>query len=151
MDRERFLQMIEAYGADPRRWPQAERAEGLRFAARETDGPTGRGLERARALDASLDAWTSAAPSLALRARIAVQGPSAAPASRALALPAGRLWISGAGLAAACAAGVLVGATFGGTGLGAGLLFQDRDAEALSGGLDGVAVFGSRLDGGTNS
>jgi hypothetical protein len=52
MDRERFEQVLDAYGADPRRWPADERAAAKAFAARNVDAAA---LQEARALDAALD------------------------------------------------------------------------------------------------
>lgn len=139
MDRERFQQMIEAYGAAPERWPAAERAEGLWFLAQTPDAA--RLIEAEQALDTQLDAWTLPPPALPLRSRItaAAQAGRGRPTWRSK-----RVWLSGAGLAAACAAGIVAGVSFGGSGIGP--LSGDRDAEALAGSLDGVAVFGSRLD-----
>ena len=55
MDRQRFDQLLEAYGADFARWPDAERDAGAAFAAAYASeiAPS---LAGARALDASLDA-----------------------------------------------------------------------------------------------
>ena len=133
MDRERFEQLIAAYGADPARWPEGERAQGLRLAARSEWAEP---LAEQRALDAALGAWSAEAPSLALRARLAAAMPDARRERR-------RWWWSGAGLAAACAAGLVVGASLGGAGPPP---TSDRDGEALTGGFGGVAVFGAPLD-----
>lgn len=56
----RFARILEAYGAEPRRWPEAERAAALAFldARPELAKPM---LEEARALDALLDAAGSGA------------------------------------------------------------------------------------------
>jgi hypothetical protein len=50
MDTERFEAIVSAYGAAPRRWPEAERAEAERF-ARDHAGA----LEEANHLDGVLD------------------------------------------------------------------------------------------------
>ena len=105
MDLVRFEQIIDAYGADPRRWPDAERTEAGGFLA---------GSEAARervaqeaALDAVLDAVPSPIPSDLLAARIL----RAAPKGRSLLDRVG--WASGAGWAAAAAAGLVLGLSVG--------------------------------------
>ena len=50
MDEARFSAILEAYGADPRRWPEAERAAAEALAATRPEL-----LRQARALDALLD------------------------------------------------------------------------------------------------
>ena len=55
MNRERFEQLLEAYGADPKRWPSAERAEGEAFAQAHADDVAAL-LREARGLDATMDA-----------------------------------------------------------------------------------------------
>lgn len=57
MDKARFEAITAAYGAEPRRWPAAERAAAEAYAARE-----GVDLSGARALDALLDAAPAPAP-----------------------------------------------------------------------------------------
>lgn len=54
MNRERFEQLLDAYGADPERWPSAERAEGGAYAAAHADEVAGL-LAEARGLDAVMD------------------------------------------------------------------------------------------------
>lgn len=140
MNRERFQQLIQAYGADPSRWPLADRAqaESLRLAdpearaAAETEG----------ALDDALDAWKPQFPTMDLRNRIL----AAAPKPRSVAPARGwrPLWLGGAGLAAACAAGVVVGAAVIAPSLANA--FPVDHAEAASSLADGVSVFGSTLD-----
>jgi hypothetical protein len=139
MDRERFERMIEAYGADPARWPEGERAVGLRFAAHAD--MTAR-LAEERALDAKLDAWKADKPSLELRARLSASMPRGARPDPK------RWWWRGAALAAACAAGIVAGVSFGGTSPAP---TTDRDAEVVATSFDGVAVFGTPLDLGTIS
>lgn len=65
MTPERFSALLEAYGADPRRWPADERAAAGRFA-------TGQKAEQAEAaaLDRLLDAATVPAPAPGLRTRV---------------------------------------------------------------------------------
>jgi hypothetical protein len=50
MDANRFDEIVAAYGADPARWPPAERAAATAFAA-------GRDLADARAVDTAIAAW----------------------------------------------------------------------------------------------
>lgn len=70
MNRDRFEQILEAYGADPRRWPDAEREAAQAFAA--ADGAEA--IKVATALDAALDlARDEAPPSDLLTARILKQ------------------------------------------------------------------------------
>jgi hypothetical protein len=75
MDRDRFKQVLEAYGADTRRWPAGERAVAAAFRLQH-------GLElkeeidEARSLDAALDSAAEQLGSLdALSARILAQAP----------------------------------------------------------------------------
>lgn len=65
----RFEAILDAYGADPARWPEAERDAALELMRREPEGAQA-ALAAARALDAALDAAPDAAPSEALRARV---------------------------------------------------------------------------------
>jgi hypothetical protein len=114
MNIQRFEQLVEAYGADPKRWPEGEReaARALAHAQAEHCGPL---LEAAHALDQALDCAPAGAPSIALRERVI----GAAPRQRAPRFGLGQgvkgsggpswLWWPSAGLAAACAAGVLFG------------------------------------------
>lgn len=101
----RACALAEAYGADIERWPEAERAAARSWRAacpEEAD----RLLREARDLDHLLDAWSAPGPADALRRQVLV--PAAATVygarRRAFVLTLG----GGAGLAAACLAGVLV-------------------------------------------
>ena len=60
LSRERFAVIVDAYGADPRRWPSAERAAAEALAA--SDAEAGAWLAEARDLDGGLDAWLDALP-----------------------------------------------------------------------------------------
>lgn len=103
---ERFEQLAEAYGGDVARWPDAER-EAAALLMAEDPSRAEAALAGARTLDAHLHAWT--APRATPRLTDAVL--SGAPAPRAAAR--WRDWLApaglGAGLAAACAAGLLLG------------------------------------------
>jgi hypothetical protein len=107
----RFRDLIDAYGADPRRWPPGERAEGEALIARSPEAAALR--QKAAALDALLDlAPAPAAPRLeaaTLAARIA-----AAPQETirpALLRFRDQFWIRAVGLAAAAIIGFVVGTT----------------------------------------
>ena len=106
MTRERFESLAEAYGGDVSRWPPEAREAAALLMTAEPEFTRG-ALARAGVLDAALDAWRPAHGGPALLDRIL----AAAPQARARRWTA---WLSpaalGAGLAAACVAGVLVGA-----------------------------------------
>ena len=110
MDEERFERLIEAYGGESARWPQAERALALRYLAATPQAHGTRAT--ARRLDQMLDAWAPPEASAGLRERIGAGQPSVRP------LRARDLWISAAGLAAACVIGLMFGAGVGAAGLG---------------------------------
>ncbi|HEX3700893.1 MAG TPA: hypothetical protein VHV27_09500 [Phenylobacterium sp.] len=105
MTHERFEALAEAFGGDVSRWTAPERdAAALLMAAEPAF--TRRVLARAGSLDAALDAWRPTPASAELAERIV----AGAPRERRRDW---RQWLSpaalGAGLAAACAAGVIVG------------------------------------------
>ena len=110
MTAERFLALVDAWGADPRRWPAEERAAAEAFAAArpEVARPA---LAEADAVDALLHASRVAAPSAALRDRVLASAVDAGLRVRR----GGRLWLDrlglalGAGWAAAACAGVVAG------------------------------------------
>lgn len=105
MNRERFEQLLEAYGADMGRWPAEERAAGEAFAAAQ-GADAADALRAARALDAALDGAASADPSPALASRILAAAPRPRVTSRGFDRRAG--WA----LAACAILGVALG--FGG-------------------------------------
>lgn len=102
---ERFEALAETYGGDVSRWPAATREAAALLMAAEPQ-LTGAILDRAGALDAALDAWHPTPASAGLVERILAVAPR-------IRRPRWLLWLSpaalGAGLAAACAAGVVVG------------------------------------------
>lgn len=114
MNAERLKTLAEAYGADPRRWPEAERARAVDFMKADS-ARAERILFEARQLDLALDASTSPRATHELREQVIAMAAGAGlrPRRRGAAFgvwPAGRLaWASGAGWAAACAAGVMFG------------------------------------------
>lgn len=74
MDRERFVALLDAYGADFRRWPAETRALAAAYAAQDTEAAAL--VSEARQLDAALDAGrTDSAPSAGLVSRILAQAP----------------------------------------------------------------------------
>lgn len=104
MGLERFERLVGAYGADPRRWPDGERVAAQTFLA---DDPEARAiLDRAAELDDWLALAPAPAPSEMLDRRVLRAAPRAKTISRFG-------WASGAGWAAAAAAGVLVGVSLG--------------------------------------
>ncbi len=76
MDRERFETLLDAYGADFRRWPPETRADAAAYAAQHTEAAAL--IAEARTLDAVLGIVGAApAPSADLTARILAQAPRA--------------------------------------------------------------------------
>ncbi|WP_293901562.1 hypothetical protein [Phenylobacterium sp.] len=107
MTPERFETLAEAYGGDVARWPDAEReAAAQAMAARPAWAQAA--LARAGDLDAALDAYGPPRAAAGLMDRIVADAPTPRRAWRwtGWLAPAGL----GAGLAAACAAGMILGA-----------------------------------------
>jgi hypothetical protein len=76
MDRERFANLLDAYGADFRRWPADTRAEAAALAAQDADAAAR--LDEARKLDALLDSGRDdVQPPADLAARILASAPRA--------------------------------------------------------------------------
>ncbi len=73
MDAQRFEAILTAYGADPSRWPQDERAEALAFERAEPEAAKIL-REAAGRLDALLDTVRAPEPSESLAARILEAG-----------------------------------------------------------------------------
>lgn len=73
MDRERFEVLLDAYGADFRRWPTDKRAAGEAFAAQDA-GASGL-LREAQALDRALKLAADAPDTSALASRILAAAP----------------------------------------------------------------------------
>jgi len=139
MNPKRLERLIEAYGAEPARWPASERAAGERHLA-DHHAAQAR-LNAARALDAALDAWGPQPVTAELRARVLAAAPQGR-ARRPVWTLRG-LWLSGAGLAA-CAAGAITGAVLIAPSLASAFpVDRGETASALTGGL---SVFGSPLD-----
>ena len=108
MTPERFETLADAYGGDVARWPPPERDAAALILASDPAW-AGAILTRAGALDAALDGYPAPPASAELMGRILQAAPKVrAPRWIGWLLPAGM----GAGLAAACAAGVIAGAAF---------------------------------------
>lgn len=111
MTPERFLVLLDAYGADLRRWPASERASAR--ALIEQDLPElRRRLAEAAALDGWLDAHEVAAPEDALARRVIAGAATSRlpPAASRRPRRHKRWWWPGAGLVGAGLAGTLAGA-----------------------------------------
>ncbi len=102
----RLVQLIEAYGANPARWPRADHDWAVRLAAAAPLALRAR-LTGAERLDRVLDRAPTLSPRWPLEARILAAAPSLSPAMKRLALR--RRFALSAGLAAACAAGLALG------------------------------------------
>ncbi|ODT85275.1 hypothetical protein [Phenylobacterium sp. SCN 70-31] len=136
MTPERFAGLADAYGGDVARWPAPERDAAAAFM---TDAPARAAAILAEA--SALDAWLDAAP--APQASAAMVGAILAAAPRRPSL--WRRWAfaagAGAGLAAACAAGVLAGVQ-----LGAAATVTKSDIVSAEGGGDAVLAVVSDED-----
>jgi hypothetical protein len=110
MTAERFLALVAAYGADRRRWPDAERGAAETFAAAHP-ALAADALAEADAVDALLHRSPTPQASMALRDRVI----AAAASTSGRVGRSGRQWIDrltlvfGAGWAAAACAGVVAG------------------------------------------
>jgi hypothetical protein len=103
MTQERFQQLTDSYGAEPKRWPAAERAAAQAFAEAQPEQARA-ALFAARMIDAALDMSPAIEVRPALRNAILATAPKPRPRRKGA-----WFWIPGAGLAAACAAGALAG------------------------------------------
>ncbi|HVZ98745.1 MAG TPA: hypothetical protein VG841_00360 [Caulobacterales bacterium] len=122
MDAARFEAIVAAYGADVRRWPEAERQAAEWFARTQPEAAAL--CAEARALDSALDADIDASPAdLRLTRRLMASFPRPIPVLR---------------VAAALAACAVIGLTFG--YMRAQTLSGDEADAALS------AAFGEGLD-----
>lgn len=146
MTPDRLQQIIDAYGADWRRWPEAERDAARACLDADPDGE--RRMFEARQLEAALDLAPRPRPSESLRARVLLSAPrprsaAGALAARLFAPPAlGRpIWLSGAGVAAAICVGVLVGHA-GMARVTADVRADDVLYQATLEGLDDVEILG---------
>ena len=115
MQLERFRELVDAYGGDPGRWPQPERAPAAELLARSPEAAAL--LAEAGALDRLLDRTQPLAPPIvdaeALIARVTAAAQERTPVHPAGAIrPVARgLWLRAASLAAAAVIGFMVGWT----------------------------------------
>ena len=124
MNAERLEQLIEAYGASPRRWPADERAGAERLLAERPELRAR--LQAAGDLDHWLDLSPNPRPSMALHDRVlasAIQAGRGRSAVFGLSRPLA--WLAGAGMAAATCAGALSGVAL------TGHMTADARAEAV--------------------
>lgn len=105
MDLARFSQLLDAYGAEPRRWPREEREAALRFL--RTDARAAPLLTAAGEVDDLLLAFRVPAPSPALAAAALAGAP------RPSALRGVKLWWAALGLGLMGAGGALAGSLAG--------------------------------------
>jgi hypothetical protein len=103
MTPERFHQIVAAYGADARRWPEREREDAQAW-AREHRSEADAALNDAAGLDAWLASDQIEPPSLELQRRVIDAAPSRRPAARR------RWWWSGAAVAGVGLLGGMAGA-----------------------------------------
>ena len=113
----RFEVILDAYGADPSRWPEGERTDALELARSSLDAA--RALAEARQLDAALGAWDIQELSVHSRRHAALKARIVAAATRrpkswlfdwlGLDLRPAQLWPSAAGLALMTGLGFAVG------------------------------------------
>ena len=107
MNTDRFEQLIAAYGAEPSRWPETERAAAEAFVSANRAAAE-RLLFEARLIDAALDASPTVQVSHELRQRVLAGTPRPRPERRSSFWAPG--WArAGAGLVASCAVGVAAG------------------------------------------
>ncbi len=104
MTPDHFGELVEIYGAEPRRWPRGQRQAAITFTE---DHPevAAHILENARRLDEALDRYVVPEPSAKLTRMIMESAPSIRAAARHT-----RLWRQGASFAAVGLAGALIGA-----------------------------------------
>jgi hypothetical protein len=131
MKLDRMQHLLDAYGADPARWPARERDAAEVLAAASPDAA--RLLDQARRVDSALDAFAVAPATQALHDAILRSArrvdPPRRPTWRELVgefLPVRPLWPNLAGLAAAAILGIGIGLTDLGTGTA---LADETDAQ----------------------
>lgn len=160
LDAAAFALLLEAYGANPARWPAArrERAEALLARADRHGATARRALTEAAAFERVLatPAVADAGQLERLAARIAAaaaEGPAAAPKANVIMLPAARArpaarpawqgrWLAPAVLAASLLVGIVIGP--GSTGVPA--LHEAADAIGLGAYVDQLALVPPEYD-----
>ena len=109
MDLARLAEILDAYGADPRRWPADEHAAVEALIAGSPEAATMR--EDAAALDMLMDLSTAPAPSPELMARVlAAREPADADGWLSFLWPFGPVWQPASAMAAAAVLGIVIGA-----------------------------------------
>lgn len=144
MTSQRFADIVDAYGADPRRWPDAERAAAQAF-ARAYPGEAQARLAAAAALDACLAADVVEPAGRALQRRIVASVKAPRPTRWRWPFMAWPVswWIPGAALAGAGAAGIVAGALIMSSLVSSGHPSATHEASYLSTGFDAPGVEGS--------
>jgi len=99
----RFAAIVDAYGANSLRWPDAERAAAQAYERAHPDH-VNHILQQAGSLDAVLESWEVGGPGSVLSARVLDGTRHANRSFHAL-----RLWLSGAAAAVSLAGGVATG------------------------------------------
>lgn len=130
MNIERFKILVESYGANPARWPEAERVAALLFAEQSAEARDA--LQEAAAFDRLLDTAETQAATRALEDRILATFPERTVKARA---PWFTLrWIPAAAVACSLALGLAVGAALPGLVGVSDMSAVDPALIALSGG-----------------
>ena len=144
MNLDRFVAIVEAYGASPARWPEAERAAAVAFLKTSSDAQ--RLADEAEALDGLLDMPETIAATRDLQDRILAAAPAArAGGNRPVAAPFFNWsrWIPAAAVACSLALGVVSGMQLPGLiGLDDESLALQVASSAMSSGTDGRDVYG---------
>ena len=105
MDLQRLRDIFDAYGADPRRWPDGERAAAEALVARSAAAAALK--EDAAALDMLMDLSTAPSPSPELMARVLAD--RRPPGLLATLWPFGPVWQPASAMVAAVALGIALG------------------------------------------
>jgi hypothetical protein len=129
LSRARLLQLLDAYGADPARWPSDQRAAAEALLA--SDPEAQRALREAAALDDLLDGGVALEPSAALRRAVA-EIPLRAVGAPAAGLP----WLLSSFARSALAASLVLAL---GVVAGAASASDEPSAETAVGAIDGQA------------
>ncbi|MCK4866992.1 MAG: hypothetical protein KAT39_02995 [Alphaproteobacteria bacterium] len=109
MNLARLAEILDAYGADARRWPASERVAAEALIAESTEAVALR--EAAAALDSLMDASVAPVPSPELMARVlAAREPGANAGWFAILWPFGPVWQPVSAMAAAAVLGIAIGA-----------------------------------------
>lgn len=104
MTPERFSELAEIYGAEPRRWPEDRRKDAAAYRKAHPEEAE-KALAGVRRLDEALDGYAVTGPGARLTTAIIEAAPPFRAAARRI-----RLWRQGAGFAALGLAGALAGA-----------------------------------------